>query len=324
MRRLLALLALITCGLTAATAVRAQGSYPARPVKIICGFAAGSSLDIITRIYAQKLEEGLGQPFFVENRAGASGNLAAETVARAAPDGYTLLSDGITQAISMSLFKSISFDIVSDFEPIAFVGSTPNILVVNAALGVQSVPELIARAKAHPGELSYGTAGIGTAPHMSGELFNLMAGVKLMHVPYRGTNQAMIDLLGGRLSLMFSPGPTIVPHMTDTRLKLLGTTSAARSSLVPDLKPLGQTAGLEGFDTSLWYGAWAPKGTPKEIVKAINNVVVKATAMPAMKSQLAANGADPVIATPDEFGAYVRAEVEKWAKVVAFSGTKID
>jgi tripartite-type tricarboxylate transporter receptor subunit TctC len=324
MRRLLALLALITCGLTAATAVRAQGSYPARPVKIICGFAAGSSLDIITRIYAQKLEEGLGQPFFVENRAGASGNLAAETVARAAPDGYTLLSDGITQAISMSLFKSISFDIVSDFEPIAFVGSTPNILVVNAALGVQSVPELIACAKAHPGELSYGTAGIGTAPHMSGELFNLMAGVKLMHVPYRGTNQAMIDLLGGRLSLMFSPGPTIVPHMTDTRLKLLGTTSAARSSLVPDLKPLGQTAGLEGFDTSLWYGAWAPKGTPKEIVKAINNVVVKATAMPAMKSQLAANGADPVIATPDEFGAYVRAEVEKWAKVVAFSGTKID
>jgi tripartite-type tricarboxylate transporter receptor subunit TctC len=159
---------------------------------------------------------------------------------------------------------------------------------------------------------------------MSGELFNLMAGVKLMHVPYRGTNQAMIDLIGGRLSLMFSPGPTIVPHMTDVRLKLLGTTSAARSSLVPDLPPLGQTAGLEGFDTSLWYGVWSPKGTPKEIVKAINEIVVKATAMPAMKSQLAANGADPVIATSDEFGAYVRAEVEKWAKVVAFSGTKID
>jgi tripartite-type tricarboxylate transporter receptor subunit TctC len=230
MKRLLALLMLIACALTAAPAM-AQSAYPTKPVKVICGFPPGSSLDVITRIYAQKLEESLGQPFVVENRAGASGNLAAETVARAAPDGYTLLSDGISQAVSMSLFKNVSFNVVGDFEPIGFVGSTPNILVVNAGLGVQSVPELIARAKAHPGELSYGTAGVGTAPHMSGELFNFMAGVKLMHVPYRGTNQAMVDLLGGRLSLMFSPGPTIVPHVSDARLKLLATTSsAARAS----------------------------------------------------------------------------------------------
>ena len=186
------------------------------------------------------------------------------------------------------------------------------------------MPELIARAKTRPGELTYGTAGVGTAPHMSGELFSLMAGVKLMHIPYRGTNQAMVDLLGGRLSLMFAPAPTVAPHVTNAKLKLLATTSAGRSSLVPDLPPLADTAGTRGIDTSLWYALWAPKGTPKEVVKAINEVLVKATAMPAMKEQLAANGADPVTATPDELGAYVRGEVEKWAKVVAFSGAKVD
>ena len=324
MKRLAGLLVLITGALAAPALGLAQGTYPTRPIKIICGFAAGSSIDVITRIYAEKLAESLHQPFVVENRGGSSGNLAAETVARAAPDGYTLLSGGISQAISMSLFRSIGFDIVDDFTPVALTGSTPSILVVNAGLGVGSVPDLIARAKAHPGELTYGTSGVGTAPHLSGELFDLMAGVKLTHVPYRGTNEAMLDLLGGRLALMFAPAPTVVPHMTDARLKLLATTTAARSDFVPDLPPLGQTAGLEGFDTSLWYALWVPNGTPKEIVETLNAAMAAASALPAVKLQLAANGTDPVIATPQELRAYVRAEVDKWAKVVAFAGARVD
>jgi tripartite-type tricarboxylate transporter receptor subunit TctC len=323
MQRCLALLLLIATALMSVDAARAQSTYPTRPVRIICGFPAGTSLDIITRIYAQKLEERLGQPFVVENRAGASGNLAAETASRSVSDGYTLLSDGITQAISMSLFRSINFDIVKDFEPIGFLGNAPNILVVNASLGVNSVAELITLAKSRPGDLTYGTAGVGTAPHMAGELFNLMTGAKLMHVPYRGTNQAVIDLIGGRLSLMFSPAPTIVPHLNESKLKVLATTAARRSSLVPDLPPLAE-AGLPGFDNSIWYALWAPKGTPQEIVKTINAALVDAAARDDVKRQLATNGADPMVASPAEFGTYVQEEVKKWAKVIEFAGTRLD
>jgi tripartite-type tricarboxylate transporter receptor subunit TctC len=323
MQRCLALLLLIAAALTSGDVARAQSAYPTRPVKIICGFPAGTSLDIITRIYAQKLEERLGQPFVVENRAGASGNIAAEAASRATADGYTLLSDGITQAISMSLFRTINFDIVKDFEPIGFLGNAPNILVVNAGLGVNSVPELIALAKSRPGDLTYGTAGVGTAPHMAGELFNLMTGAKLTHVPYRGTNQAIIDLIGGRLSLMFSPAPTIVPHLKESKLKVLATTAARRSGLVPDLPPLAE-AGLPGFDNSIWYALWAPKGTPPEIVNAVNAALVAAAAQDDVKRQLGTNGADPMTASPAEFGTYVQDEVKKWAKVIEFSGTKLD
>ena len=323
MQRCLGLLLLIVTVFATGDAALAQSAYPTRPVKIICGFPAGTSLDIVTRIYAQKLEERLGQTFVVENRGGASGNLATEAVMRSEADGYTLLSAGITQAISMSLFKKVNFDILKDFEPIGFLGSAPNILVVNVGLGVKSVPELVALAKSRPGELTYGTAGVGTAPHMSGELFNLMTGAKLAHVPYRGTNQAIIDLIGGRLSLMFSPAPTIVPHLKDPNLKFLATTSARRSSLVPDLPPLAE-AGLPGFDTSLWYAMWAPKGTPQAIVKAINTALVRATETDDVKRQLAVNGADPMTASAEEFEAYVREEVKKWAKVVEFSGIKLD
>ena len=323
MRRRSALLLLSAIALALPSGARAQGAYPTRPVKIICGFPAGTSLDIVTRIYAQKLEERLGQPFVVENRAGASGNIAAEAASRSPSDGYTLLSDGITQAISMSLFRTINFDIVKDFEPIGFLGNAPNILVVNASLGVNSVAELITLAKSRPGDLTYGTAGVGTAPHMAGELFNLMTGAKLTHVPYRGTNQAIIDLIGGRLSLMFSPAPTIVPHLKEAKLKVLATTAARRSNLVPDLPPLAES-GLPGFDNSIWYALWAPKGTAPEIVKALNAAVVQAAGQDDVKRQLGVNGADPMVASPEEFGAYVREEVGKWAKVIAFSGTKLD
>ena len=320
MNRLLALLVLLVSA--AGSTVAWAQAYPVRPVKIICGFPPGTSLDIITRIYAQKLEEALGQPFVVENRVGASGNLAAELVARSAPDGHTLVTGGITQAISMSLFKAVNFDITADFEPVGFLGSAPSIVVANTSLGIRTPSDLVALAKSRPGELTYGTAGVGTGPHMSGELFNLMAGVKLVHVPYRGTNLAFVDLLGGRLALMFSPAPTVAPHVNDPRVTLIATTSARRSTLAPGLPPLAET--LAGFDTAIWYSMWAPKGTRREIVQALNAVLVKATATESVRAQLASNGADPLTGTPEELGAHVRAEVEKWAKVVAFSGTKVD
>jgi tripartite-type tricarboxylate transporter receptor subunit TctC len=323
-RRLFAFLALLSCGFFVPAAAWADGAYPNHPVRIICGFPAGSTLDIASRIFAHALEEKLGQPFIVENRVGASGNIAAEMVAHAAPDGYTLLTGGISQAISMSLFKDINYDIVNDLAPIGFISNSPNILVVNKSLNVTTVPEFIALAKTRPGELTYGTGGVGTAPHLSGELFNMMAGVKLVHVPYRGTNQAVIELLSGRISLMFAPTATIAPNIHDERLTLLAVTSAARSDMVPDLAPLAETPGLAGFDTSVWQGMWARKGTPKDIVNRINAILTEASGTDAIKKSLDDVGTQAVIATPEKFGSYVSDEVKKWATVVKFSGAKVD
>jgi tripartite-type tricarboxylate transporter receptor subunit TctC len=314
----------LSYGFSRPAAAWAAGAYPDHPVRIICGFPAGSTLDIASRIFAHALEEKLGQPFIVENRVGASGNIAADMVAHAAPDGYTLLTGGISQAISMSLFKDINYDIVNDLAPIGFISNSPNILVVNKNLNVASVPELIALAKSRPGELTYGTGGVGTAPHLSGELFNMMAGVKLLHVPYRGTNQAVIDLLSGRISLMFAPTATIAPNIHDDRLKLLAVTSADRSDMVPDLPPLAETTGLAGFDTSVWQGLWAPKGTPKDIVDRINAILTEASGGAAVKKSLDDVGTQAVIATPEKFGSFVDDEVKKWAAVVKFSGAKAD
>jgi len=323
MKRYLALAALLIGIGAAATTVHAQESYPARSIKMICGFPAGSSLDVITRIYAAKLEKTLGQPVVVENRAGASGNLAAETVARSAPDGYTLLTNGVTLPISMSLFKKISFDVIKDFTPIGFMGNIPIILAANPALGVNSVAELIALAKSRPGELTHGSAGIGSIQHLSGELFNTMAGVKLAHIPYRGTNQVIVDILGGRLSLMFSPAPTIVPHLKEGKLKTLAVTSAKRSTLYPELPTLSES-GLAGFDAPLWFGIWAPKNTPQPIVAAIYNVMKEVPGTAEGRAQLAAAGIEAVSMTTDEFAAFVRNEVTKWAKLVEASGATAD
>ena len=259
----------------------------------------------------------------VENRAGASGNLAAETVARSAPDGYTLLTNGVTLPISMSLFKKISFDVIKDFTPIGFMGNIPIILAANPALGVNSVSELIALAKSRPGELTHGSAGIGSIQHLSGELFNTMAGVKLAHIPYRGTNQVIVDILGGRLSLMFSPAPTIVPHLKEGKLKTLAVTSAKRSTLYPELPTLSES-GLAGFDAPLWFAIWAPKNTPQPIVAAIYNVMKEIPGTPEGRAQLAAAGIEAVSMTTDEFAAFVRNEVTKWAKLVEASGATAD
>ena len=323
MKRFIALAALMIGILTAATTVPAQEQYPARSIRMICGFPAGSSLDVITRIYAARLEKSLGQPVVVENRVGASGNLAAESVARSAADGYTLLTNGVTLAISMSLFKKIPFDVMKDFTPVGFMGNIPIILAANGTLGVNSVAELIALAKARPGELAHGSAGIGSIQHLSGELFNTMAGVKLAHIPYRGTNQVIVDFLAGRLSLMFAPAPTIAPHLKEGKLKTLAVTSAKRSTLYPEFPTLSES-GLAGFDAPLWFALWAPKDLPQPIIAAIHNVMKEVPGTPEGRAQLAASGIEAVSMTTDEFAAFVRNEVKKWAKLVETSGATAD
>jgi tripartite-type tricarboxylate transporter receptor subunit TctC len=323
MRRLLALTTLMIGILTAAATSEAQEPYPARPIKMICGFPAGSSLDVITRIYAGRLEKALGQPVVVENRVGASGNLAAEAVARSAPDGYTLLTNGVTLPISMSLFKKISFDVVKDFTPIGFMGNIPIILAANHSLGISSVAELIALAKSRPGELTHGSAGIGSIQHLSGELLNTMAGIKLAHIPYRGTNQVIVDFLAGRLSLMFAPAPTIAPHLKQDKFKVLAVTSVQRSTLYPDFPTLSES-GLAGFDAPLWFGIWAAKDTPQPIVATIYDVMKEVPGTPEGRAQLAAAGIEAVSMTRDEFAAFVRDEVKKWAKLVEASGATAD
>ena len=323
MKRLFALAVGVACAAAAATTVNAQDAYPTRSIKMVCGFPAGSSLDVFTRIYAERIEKTLGQPVVVENRVGHSGNLAAEAVARSAPDGYTLVTNGVTMPIAMSLFKKISFDVVNDFTPVGLMGNIPIILSANAQLGVDSVAELIVLAKSRPGELTHGSAGIGSIQHLSGELFNTMTGVKLAHIPYRGTNQVIVDFLGGRLSLMFAPAPTIAAHLKDARVKPLAVTSAKRSVLYPDLPTLSES-GLAGFDAPLWFAIWAPKDTPPPVVAALYKVVRQVSGSPEGKAQLAASGIEAVVMTTDEFAAFVRDEVKKWARLVEISGAKLD
>jgi tripartite-type tricarboxylate transporter receptor subunit TctC len=284
---------------------------------VICGFPAGTSADIMARIYAQKLSEKYGQPFVVENRLGASGNLAAEAVARADADGYTLLLGTVANSISASALKNISHDFGADFSPIAVVSSAPNILVVSEGTGVTSVQGLVKLAKERS-DLFFGSAGVGTAPHLSGELFNMMTGAKLTHVPYRGNSQGLVDLVSGRLHAIFAPAPTLAGFVQDQRVKALAVTSAKRSSQHPALPTLSES-GLPGFDTAIWYGFLAPKGTSPQILKLLADGLVEAGENADVKAQLDRNGAEPLSITLDKFGAFIAEDIKKWRAVVEFA-----
>ena len=298
----------------------AQGAYPSRPVRVICGFPAGTSADIMARVYAQKLSEKFGQQFVVENRLGASGNLAAELVARAEADGYTLLLGTVANSISASALKNISYDLGADFAPIAVVSSAPNILVVSEGTGVTSVQGLVKLAKERS-DLFFGSAGVGTAPHLSGELFNMMTGAKLTHVPYRGNSQGLVDLVSGRLHAIFAPAPTLAAFVQDPRVKALAVTSARRSSHNPELPTLAES-GLPGFDTSIWYGFLAPKGTPPQILKQLADALVEAGDNADTQTQLSRNGAEPLSITLDKFQAFIADDIKKWRTVVDFAQIK--
>ncbi len=298
-------------------------AWPSKPVRIVVGFPPGASADVAARLVAAKMSETLGQQVLIENKPGAGSNIATEAVVRAPADGYTLLLGTIANTINASLSKNLSFDFGKDLAPVTSLASLPNLLVVNPSLGVATVQELVAAAKRKPGDILYGSSGNGTGPHLSGELFNLMAGVKLTHVPYKGSPQAMTDLLGGRVQAMFAPASTALPHIKAGTLKVLAVSSAKRTGSSPELPTIAES-GLPGFETSVWFGLLAPAGTPKDVIERLNREANRALADASVKSQFAAQGIDAMGGTAEQFGTYIKEETAKWARVVQASGAKID
>jgi tripartite-type tricarboxylate transporter receptor subunit TctC len=304
-------------------AVAAQGAYPSKPIRMIVPYPPGGPTDVLGRIVAQKLSESLGQQVVVENRPGASGMIGSEVVAKAAPDGYTLLTNASIHVINPSLYPKMNFDALRDFTPISLIAQVPLILVVNPGLPVKSVPELIALAKAQPNRLNFGSSGNAAAPHLAGESFKIATGVQMQHVPYKGSAPALTDLIGGQVQLIFDSMPSAMPHVKSGRVRALAVTTAKRSPTVPDLPTIAES-GVPGFDISTWYGVWAPAGTPKDIVNKIAAEIAKALHQPAVRERLAALGAEPVGNTPEEFAAYCQSELAKWSKIVRESGAKAD
>jgi len=322
MRKIVVMALVSLLSLAAPMAAQCQ-TWPTKPVKIVVGFPAGTSSDIIARIYAEKLAEHFKQGFVVENMPGAASSRAAGFVARAEPDGYTLFLGTSANAVSQSTIKRLNFDFASDFVAIATLGLAPTILVVNPALQINSVGDLIALARSKPEQVFYASAGVGTVPHLAGEMMNQIARVKMVHVPYKGNNEAMIDLIGGRIQANFSPLPTVNELMKAGQIKGLAVGSTARTTLAPDLPTLAES-GVAGFEAVIWYGYFAPKGTPVGVVNAINDVITRVAATPEIKSRLAVNGADPLNLTPDAFAAFVNDDIGKWRKIVQGSGASID
>lgn len=316
-------LALSACIAAAPLTGFGQSTYPAKPVRVILGFPPGAAADVVTRIIAAKLSEDLKQSFVVENRPGASSNIAAELVVRSPADGYTLLMGTIANTINASLYKKLSFDFARDLAPIASIASVPNLLVVHPSLPARSVKELIAVARAHPNEILFGSSGNGTSPHLSGVLFNSMAQVKMVHVPYKGSPQAVTDLVAGRVQVMFAPASTALPFIKSGKLRALAASTLQRAAIVPEL-PTVSEAGVQGFETSIWFALFAPEATPKDIIGRLNAASVKAVADGDVKHKLAAQGIDALGGTVAQTADLVRSEIAKWARVVRESGATVD
>ncbi len=316
---------LLAAGLASTLPIRAAyaQTYPGRPVRMIVPYPPGGPTDVLARIVAVKLSEALGQPFAIDNKAGASGMIGSAEVAKAAPDGYTLLGNASIHVINPSLYPKAAFDAIADFTPVTQLAGVPLILVVNNDLPVKNVRDLIAYAKANPVKLNFASSGNAAAPHLAGESFKIAAGVQMQHVPYKGSAPALTDLIGGQVQLMFDSMPSAMPHVKAGKLRPLAVTTAKRSAAVPDLPTVAE-AGVPGYDISTWYGLWAPKGTPREIAERIATETAKILKLPDVRERYAALGAEPVGSTPDEFAAYCRSELTKWAKIVKESGAKAD
>jgi tripartite-type tricarboxylate transporter receptor subunit TctC len=312
-------------GAAAAAAFPAPASaldYPTRPVRIVCGFSAGGGVDITARLIGHWLSERLGQAFVIEDRPGAGGNIGTEAVVRAAPDGYTLLLATVPNAVNASLFPNLSFDFIRDVAPVGGIIRVPMVMLVNPSVAATTVAEFIAYAKANPGKLNMASAGNGTAPHMAGELFKMMAGVDLVHVPYRGQAPALTDLMGGQVQVFFATSPGTADYITTGKLRALGVTTAARMADFPEIPAIGDV--VPGYEASQWYGLAAPGNTPTEIVDTLNREIGAALADPGMKARLATIGGAPLPGSPAEFGKLISEETEKWAKVVRAAGIKPD
>ena len=294
--------------------------YPARPVRIIAGFAAGGGVDITARLIGQWLTARLGQSFVTENRPGAGGNIGTEAVVNAAADGYTLLLATVPNAVNASLYDKLNFNFVRDTAPVAGIIRVPMVILLNPSVPAKTVPEFIAYAKANPGKVNMASAGNGSAPHMAGELFKMMAGVDLVHVPYRGQGPALTDLLGGEVQVLFATAPGTTDYIATGKLRALAVTTAARAELLPVLPTVGDF--VPGYETSQWYGICAAAKTPAEIIDKLNKEINAAIADPGMKARFAAIGGEPLPGSPAGFGTLIADETEKWAKVVRAAGIK--
>src|SRR5215468_1953641 len=297
-------------------------AYPSRPVRIVVGFAAGQAVDIVTRIISQSLSERLGQQFIIENRPGAGGNIGTEVVVRAPADGYTLLAVGANNMINATLYEKLNFDFMRDIAPVASVYRVPQVMEVNPSFPAKTVPEFIAYAKANPGKIYFASAGNGSTAHLSGELFNMMAGIKMLHVPYRGAPPALTDLIGGQVHVMFDNMPSSIEHIRAGRLRPLAVTATTRLEALPDVPPLGDF--VPGFETSAWAGIGAPKNTPAEIIDTLNREINAVLADPMIKTRIADVGGEMLALSPSEYTRRIAEETDKWAKVIKFSGAKAE
>ncbi len=297
-------------------------TYPLRPVRIIVGFPAGGSADLSARLVAQWLSERLGQQFVIENRPGASGNIAVEAVVNAPADGYTLLLIGPPQAINASLYDKLSFNFLRDIAPIASILRYPNVMEVHPAVPVKTVPEFIAYAKANPGRLNFASAGNGTSQHVSGELFKAMTGVNMVHVPYRGNAPALTDLVGGQVQVMFDNIPTSIEHIRAGKLRPLAVTTTARSDVLPDLPTVADF--VPGYEASGWFGIGAPRNTTAEIINVLNREINNGLADPGLRARLANLGSAALVLSPAEFGKHLAVETEKWGKVIRAANIKAE
>jgi tripartite-type tricarboxylate transporter receptor subunit TctC len=295
-------------------------SYPARPVRIVVGFSAATGADILARLIAQSLSDRLGQQFIIENRPGAGTNIATEAVVRSAPDGYTLLAISPANAVNATLYEKLNYNFIRDITPVASVMRTPNVMLLNSSVPARSVPEFIAYAKAHPGKISFASAGIGSGSHMAGELFKMMAGIDMVHVPYRGGGPALTDLVGGQVQLMF-PGTTAsISYIRAGTLRPLAITTAARSDVLPELPTVGEF--LPGYEATLVDGIGVPKSTPPEIIHRLNKEINAVIGDSKIRERLADLGGTVLPGSPADFGRLIAQETEKWGRVVKFAGLK--
>jgi tripartite-type tricarboxylate transporter receptor subunit TctC len=294
--------------------------YPTRPVRIIAGFAAGGGVDVTARLIGQWLTDRLGQSFVIENRPGAGGNIGTEAVVNAAPDGYTLLLATVPNAVNASLYEKLSFNFIRDIVPVAGIIRVPMVILLNPSVPAATVAEFISYAKANPDKVNMASAGNGSAPHMAGELFKMMAGVNLVHVPYRGQGPALTDLLGGQVQVLFAATPGTTEYITTGKLRALAVTSASRAEMLPELRTVADF--VPGYEASQWYGIGVPRNTPVEIVDKLNKEINAAIADPAMKARFAAIGGEPLPGSAAEFGKLISEETEKWGRVVRAAGIK--
>ncbi|CAG9168849.1 hypothetical protein LMG23992_01323 [Cupriavidus laharis] len=321
LRALFTLPAAALAVLAAAPPAMAQPQYPAKPIRLVVPFSAGSATDILARIIGTKMGQNAGYQIIVDNRPGAGGTVGATGVAKATPDGYTLILVSVGHAINATLYPKLAYDTVKDFAPVSLVASVPNVLVVNAASKYNSVRGIVAAAKANPGAMNFDSAGSGSSTHLSGEMFKMQAGIDVVHIPYKGTGEALTDVMAGRGDMMFAPTVSAMPFVRQGKLRALAVTTAKRTGSLPDIPTVAES-GLPGYAFDSWFGILAPAGTPKEIVDTLNAEIGKALAAPDVREKLAVQGAEPRTSTPQEFASYIQAEIGKLAPIVRQSGVK--